>query len=339
MLGYKIALKLMVILAAIAFAFLGWQSNAVSAEKIVVKMGHHHAVGGTVDQAANKFRDVLKEKTKGKVEVQVFPGAQLGQEKEAIDGINLGTIDASIVSESLMDTYQPFMALDALPFLFTSWKHVDKSLNGPVGERMAKLMLEKSKIRILRFLMLGFRDMLFVRKRITHLSEMKGLKMRAPEAWAWIRMYQLLGSKPTPITWGEVYTALQNKVVEGMDSPLSMVIDMKFFEVSKHVLLTKSMFSSISLVMNNDFYNRLPDDIKKAVDESAKEAIDYVNWEVSHKAELAAVEKLKKLGLTVDHAKPSREAWEKAVRPQHEEFAKKKGPMAKELLEMTYKLK
>lgn len=339
MMDKKIEVKVMVILVIVAFGFLGWNSSAASAEKIIVKMGHHHAVGGIVDKTAHKFREVLKEKTKGRVEVQVFPGAQLGQEKEAIDGINLGTIDASIVSESLMDTYQPFMALDALPFLFSSWKHVDRSLNGPVGERMAELMLEKSNIRIHRYLLLGFRDMLFVRKRIVNLSEMRGLKMRAPEAWAWIRMYQLLGSKPTPITWGEVYTALQNKVVEGMDCPLSMVIDMKFYEATKHVLLTKSMFSSLSLVMNNGFYNRLPNDMKKAVNESSKEALDYINWEISYKAEMGAVEKLKKLGLTVDHPKPNREAWEKAVKPQHEEFAKKKGPMAKELIEMVYKLK
>ena len=161
----------------------------------------------------------------------------------------------------------------------------------------------------------------------------------APEAWAWIRMYQLLGANPTPITWGEVYTALQTKVVDGMDCPTQMILDMKFYEVAKHVLLVKNMFSSISLIMNNGFYNGLPNDIKKAVNESAKEAIDYINWEVSYKLELKAVDKLKKLGLTVDYAKPNREAWEKNVIPQHEEFAKQKGPMAKELLEMVYKLK
>ncbi|MBI2113962.1 MAG: TRAP transporter substrate-binding protein [candidate division NC10 bacterium] len=283
----------MVIVGMVLILWIGgW---AVAGEKVVIKLGHHHAPGGVVDQTANKFKDVIRAKSGGTIEVQVFPGAQLGQEMEAIDGVHLGTVDMSIVSPSLMGKYHPAMGLDALPYLFDDWKHVDRALNGPVGAKMAELMLKRSNIRILRFLHLGFRDMLFVEKKIESADQMRGLKMRSPEAWAWIRMYELLGSKPTPITWGEVYSALQTKVVEGVDAPPQMFLDMKFFEVS-----------------------------------------DHINWNVANPAEQAAYQKLKERGITVSET--DRTAWRTRVLSQHEEFVKQKGPEAKELLDMVYKL-
>ncbi len=311
----------------------GW---AAAGENVVIKLGHHHAPGGIVDQAANKFKDVVRAKSGGTVEVQVFPGAQLGQEMEAIDGVHLGTMDMSLVSPGLMGKYHPAMGLDALPYLFNDWKHADRALNGPVGEKIIELMLKRSNIRILRFLHLGFRDMLFVDKKVDAVDQVNGFKMRAPEAWAWIRMYELLGARPTPVTWGEVYSALQTKVVDGMDAPPQMFLDMKFFEVAKHVLKTNSMFSVLTLVVNEKFYQRLPEASRKILRDSAVEAVDNINWNVSYPAEQAAYAKLKERGLTVSDT--DRKAWRQKVLPQHEEFAKQKGPEAKELLDMVYKL-
>ena len=195
----------------------GW---VLGAEKVVIKLAHHHVPHGIVDQAANKFKEVITAKSGGAIEVQVFPAGQLGQEMEEIDGVHMGTIDMAFVSPSFMDKkYHPVMGLDALPYLFTSWKHADQTLNGPVGERCTDFMLKKSSIHILRYLLIGFRDMLFVQKKIETVEQMRGLKMRSPEAWAWIRMYELLGARPTPITWGEVYSGLQTKIVDGMDTP------------------------------------------------------------------------------------------------------------------------
>ena len=340
MLNRKIELKIIVILTIIVFGSLGWNSNVVSAEKkIILKMAHHATVGGLYDNTSKKFAELLQEKTKGRVEVQIFPAAQLGAEREVIDGLHLGTHDIGVVGDALMDRYQPFMDIGTLPYLFTSWKAVDRWYNGPGGERIKKLLLEKSNIRLLDFIYLGFRDMLFVGKKIVHLSELKGLKMRAPESWAWLRMYELLGAKATPITWSEVYTALQTKVVDGMDSPQQLIIDMKFYEVTKHVLLTHNMFSTETISINNNLYNRLPADIRKAIDESAKEATEYMNWKVTYATQEDLIPKLKKLGLTVSNPTPSLDAWKKAVLPQHDEWAKKRGPIARELLEMAHKIK
>jgi tripartite ATP-independent transporter DctP family solute receptor len=312
----------------------GW---AFAAEKVVIKLAHHHAPRGTVDQTANKFKEVIRAKSGGAIEVQVFPGGQLGQEMELIDGVHMGTIDMSIVSPSLMaNKYHPAMVLDALPYLFLSWKHVNQTLNGPVGEKCTNLMLKRSDIRFLRYLLVGFRDMLFVDKKIETVDQIRGLKMRAPEAWPWIRMYELLGAKATPITWGEIYTALQTKVVDGMDAPPQSFLDMKFYEVAKYVLKTNSMFGPVVLVINEKLYQRLPESSRKVIQDSALEAVDYVSWNVAYPAEEAAYLKLKDLGLTISET--DRTAWRKKVLPQHEEYANQRGPEAKELLEIVYKL-
>lgn len=305
-------------------------------EKLVIKFGHHHSVDGAVDSFANKFAEIAKQKSNGNIEIQVFPGAQLGQEQEAIDGIQLGTLQMSIISPGMMDKYLPIYGIETMPFMFDDWDHADKSLNGSAGEKLASMLVEKSNIQVLGYMHLGFRQMITRTKPITKYEDIQGLKMRSPEAWVWIRMFEKLGTKPTPVTWGEAYTALETGVVEGMESPSHNIIDMKFFEVTENLSLTNHMFGTMTVVANKDFLGGLSEEQQKIIRDSVTEALTFANKN-NKEADESAVGKLKELGMNVFEINDT-EKWREAVKPMYEEF-QEKAPGADEIIKIIREVK
>lgn len=170
----------------------------VSAETF--RLGHHHAVGGRIDQAATYFSDLVKERSEGRIVVQVFPGAQLGQEREALDLVNQGGIDMTITAAPILERIYPPMAVTAAPFLFTDWDFAREVFHGQFGEELRAGVAENSNVVILGFFHTGFRDLMFVDDAPTTIAEIKGMRMRSPENFVWVRMFELLGTKPTPVT-------------------------------------------------------------------------------------------------------------------------------------------
>lgn len=321
-------------LAAAAAAGLRPAGRAAGQDKIVVKLGHHHNVGGIVDYYAKHFSKVMADKTRGRVDVQVFPGAQLGQEGEAVEGVHLGTLQMTIGSSPFLDKYVKEMGTEQLPYLFDSWEHADRALNGPVGEELGRRLLERSNVRLLSFFPFGFRDMFFRDKPVTSLKQLKGMKMRAPQAVIYIRMFELLGARPTTVTWGEFYTALQTGLVEGGESPPSAGLDMKFNEVSKYWLDTNHMFASINHMVNKRFFDGLPRDVQTALVAAAREtATETTRHARAQDAE--AVKNLKAKG--IQYLDPeNREEWRKAVEPFYAEYVKDR-PGAKSIIELIQK--
>ncbi len=265
-------------------------------ETYLIKYGHHHRAGGITDEAAHKMADLVYEKSNGRIKIEIYPGAQLGQEKEAAEGILYGTLHMSSVTPALYEGVVDGFGIDLLPFISSSMEQYDTMLNNSeVGDEYKRRLLEKG-VRILGFFHMGAHSMLFTNKEIKTLDQMKGLKMRSPEMTTQIEMFRAIKTRPTPITWGETYTALQTKVVDGMGSSLNNIIDMKFYEVTKYVLLTNHVFASLAIVINEDLFQSYPKDIQKIIIESGKEATEYAN-DLAVKLQDEAVDRLKEKGL------------------------------------------
>jgi tripartite ATP-independent transporter DctP family solute receptor len=293
-----------------------------------LRLAHHHAVGGQVDQTANKFAEIVKEKSGGKLTITVFPAAQLGQEREALGLLNQGVLDMTITSLGLMDQYYAPVAVTSLPFIFRDWDHANKAFEGPFGKALADGMAEKSKARLLGYIGLGFRDMLFRGDPVTDAEKMKGLKMRSPESHVWVRMFELLGARPTPVTWGEVYTAMQTGVAEGLESPAMAALDMKFNEVTKSVVRTGHMFASMAICVNKDRLARLPADQQKILVDSGLEAARWVNTTIAEPGEKKAYQLMQEKGMRVVAA-AGPEMWAKAMKPLWDEVGSKDQDSAK----------
>jgi TRAP-type transport system periplasmic protein len=311
----RIIIKGLKILAAtVMFAGVAHHASADT-----FRLGHHHAVGGTVDKAANKFAELVESKTEGRHQIRVFPGAQLGQEREAYDLVNQGAVDISITSTAILENVYPPMAATSLPFGFQGWDHARELYKGEYGQKLAEGVRANSDSVILAYIHLGFRDLLFTGEAPTTLAEIQGKRMRSPENTVWIRMFELMGTNPTPVTWGEVYSAMQTGIAEGLDSPPATAIDMKFNEVTRSLLKTNHMFGSMIFAMNEQKFANLSDEDQAQIVEAAVEAADWSDLEVARPDEEKAYDNLASLGITVvEPANP--QEWRDAMAPLADEI-------------------
>jgi tripartite ATP-independent transporter DctP family solute receptor len=283
-----------------------------AAAQTTLRLAHHHAVGGTVDQAATRFAELVNAKTKGALQIKVFPAAQLGQEREAYGLANTGVVDLSITSLGILDQVYPPINVTSLPFVFRDWDHIYKLYNGEFGAALRDGIKQRTSTQLLGYIHLGFRDMLFRGAPVRDAAAMKGLKMRAPEAALWFRMFEALGAKPTPVTWGEVYSAMQTGVADGLESPAMAALDMKFNEVTKSVVRTRHMFASMGIFASSVKLARLPKDQQEALFAAGQEAGDWINRTVAEPGEASAYKKMTDLGMqVVDPANP--EDWSKPM--------------------------
>lgn len=315
-------------LALIAGAWLG--AGPASAETL--RLAHHHVVGGQLDRAAHLLADRVAEMTNGELEIQIFPAAQLGQQNEAFEQLNLGVLDMTLSPISLMDKVYPAIRVFDLPFLWESFEHFQRAVEGEFGKAVFEGLLANSNTRLIGMSGLGFRDMIFRGEPVTSVAGMQGLKMRAPEAHLWIRMFELLGARPTPVTWGEVYTAMQTGVADGLESPAVAALDMKFDEVTESVVLTQHMFGNMGVTINQARYERLKPEFQEAITIAGAEAGRFMT-EDTIKSVAKAYEDMKARGLVVVEP-DDREEWVAAMKPLWDEVAASH-PDAPRLIELA----
>lgn len=303
-------------------------------------LGHHQTVNSLVDQYCNEVARLVKERTNGQVELVVYPGAQLGTEQEASDGILLGTQDFTCIAANTYVDKAAGFGVEILPFmagtadeLWYIYNETDMGdvLNGklvPLGGR------------VLSWLPCGGRHMIFVSKDVASYRDIAGLSMRCPENTIFTGMFEALGASPTPITWSDCYTALQTKVVDGMETPLSSMIDMNFADVAKCCLLTNHMWAMTNIVVNEQAWQSIPEELRPLVQEAIDEATA-ANYALQLQAEEDAIQACEEKGvvfheLSVEEAaelpavfEGMKAAWVKAMDGRQEVYDKYMAARAK----------
>jgi tripartite ATP-independent transporter DctP family solute receptor len=248
-------------------------SSTLYAADITLKLGHLANEENSWHKGALKFAEEVKALTNGKVEVKVFPNDALGKEMDLVNGMQLGTADMTITGESLQN-WAPKAALLAIPYAFKDIAAMDKAVNGPLGEEIAKEITEKAKVIPLAYFARGARY-LTTNKPIKTVDDVKGLKMRVPNVPVFVQFWRGVGAQPTPMAFGEVFTSLQTGVIEAQENPLALIKSASFFEVQKFVNRTEHVRSWIYLAIGEKSFNKLSADQKKAVQEAAKRAQEY----------------------------------------------------------------
>ncbi|GAI05652.1 unnamed protein product, partial [marine sediment metagenome] len=182
--------------------------------------------------AGEYFAELVKEKTNGEVEIQVFPSSQLGNQRDLIEGLIFGTLDLTLTSTAVLGNFLPKIAIFDLPFLFRDVKHAYKALDS-IGMEIGK-ELEPKGIKLLAFFENGVRHLTNNVRPVRAPEDMKGLKIRVMEQKIYIEMMKALGANPTPMAFGELFTALQQGTVDGQENPVSHIWTKRFFEVQKY---------------------------------------------------------------------------------------------------------
>lgn len=254
-----------------ALAVLVLSVSLAQAAPIVLKLGHVVEPVAPYAQGATLFAQKVTEKTNGTVEVQVFPNSQLGNQRDMIEGMIFGTVDMCMSTTAVLGNFVPEMSVFDLPFIFRDRDHAYKALDS-LGMELAKLG-EKRGFKVLVMMENGVRHMTNSKRSIKKPEDMKALKFRVMEQPTYIKMMELLGASPTPMAFGEVYTALQKGVIDGQENPLSTITTSRLFEVQKYISLTGHTYSAEPMLIGMKAWNKLSADQQKAVQEAAAESL------------------------------------------------------------------
>ncbi|MDM0067702.1 sialic acid TRAP transporter substrate-binding protein SiaP [Variovorax sp. J31P207] len=261
--------------------------------------------------------DEIKKRTNGKYEIQVFPASSLGKESDINQGLTLGTVDIILTGASFAgNTYKP-LAVTYFPFIFRDSEHLLKYAQSDVFKELAKGYDDKSGNHITALNYYGARHVTSAAaKPVTKPEDMKGLKIRVPDAPAYLAFPKSLGANATPIAFAEVYLALQNGTVDAQENPLPTIEAKKFFEVQKNISLTGHIIDSLLTVVSGQTWEKLSPDEKKIFAEVMQEAAEKTGREIIA-SEIRLTDDFKKKGnnvIVVDKA-AFREAVLKNTKP------------------------
>lgn len=224
-------------------------------------------------QSLLKFAELVKEKTKGEIVIDVMYGGVLGGERDVAEGIQLGTVDGAILG-GILQNFDPAMSILEFPFLFKNEAHIKYVMNGTIGQVINERLQEKIGMRFLSIIMRTSRE-LTTNKPINSLADLKGLKIRVPEMKAHLETWKALGANPTPLAFPEVYTALQLGTVDGQENPLPVIYANKFYEVCDYLAFTDHLPGFMMIIINDDLYKSLSYESRIALLEAAREASEY----------------------------------------------------------------
>jgi tripartite ATP-independent transporter DctP family solute receptor len=305
------------ILIALFVPNITWVDLGISQEKqVALKLGHAVAPEHPYHLGAVRYSDLVAQRTKGKVKIDVYPSTQLGNERDMVEGLQLGTIDLVVTSTGPLGGFVPRMFVVDLPFLFRDRGHAYKVLDGPIGRELLDAFSAKG-IKGLAFWENGFRQMTNSVRPIEKPEDLRGIKIRTMENKVHLSAFRAFGASPTPMAWSEVYTALQQKTIDAQENPIAIIYFQKIYEVQKYLALTDHFYSPTPLLMSLKAFNNLPKNIQKTMLDTAMECATFErNLLRDNEAKQLAEIKAKGMQVILPNKKP----FQDAVVPVYKEF-------------------
>ena len=303
-------------IAASVFATLAGVSSLANAAT-TLRFGHVHVNGELAAELEQEFADRVTQRTKGELTVKVFPGEQLGKEVDLIQQVKSGALDITTPSMAALSNLVPALEIASAPFLWNDWAQAEKVIRGPAFDPIFDELRDKHNVLMLsKIWYWGWRNLTTGTKPVTKPEDMSGLKIRVPESPVWVEMIRAMGAAPTPIPFGEVYTALQQKLVDGQENPIPTIYARKFYEVQGHLSMTKHMLQNNTVIINKRSLEKLSPELQKVLLEEAA-AISEKNTRLQQEQEAKMLEEIRKSGKTVIVDKPDRAAFAAKMAPAY----------------------
>ena len=292
---------------------------------VLYDIDHPHGLG------AKKFAELVTQKSGGKIKVKIYAGATLGGEIAVVSSMQGGTIEMSAMgTPQLVGLIKQYAVLD-FPFLFNDEKEADAVLDGPVGTQLLTRLPEKGLIGLAYFEH-GFRQLTNSKRPVAKLEDLQGLKIRVQQNAVAIDTFNALGANAIPLPFPELYTALEQKAVDGQENPFNSIEVAKFYEVQKYLSVTKHNYTPLVLLVSKKFWDKLAPDEQKILQESATEARLYQR-KVSRELNEKSLQSLKAKGMEVTVISPQELArMREKVQPVVDKYTKEVGEsLVKEL--------
>ena len=315
-------LMLVLILAACGRPDSGSSSgdDGGDGETYTIRLAHLVPEEQSSHVAAVDFKEKLESESDGRLTVELYPNGQLyGSDREAIEAVQLGNIEMTIPAVAAMASFNEKFQVFDLPFLFNNNEAAYKALDGDLGQELMA-DLESNGLKGLVFGENGFRHVSNNEGPIETPEDMEGLKMRTLESPLHTDTFNAFGANASPFAFGELYTALQQGTYDAMDCPISLYYTNKFYEVQDYLTLTGHVYAATSLLMNDDFYNELPEDLQELLMEASEE-FRTQQRELAQQQDTEFMDQLEAEGMQInDLTDEQRDAFREAAAPVYEKY-------------------
>lgn len=305
-------------------ALLPFAGHVRAQGPIVCRIAHSEAIGSPLTNALEQWAKLLKEKSGGRIDAQHFPASQLGSYTQNIEASRIGTIQVTTGGPDTEESVAPEIAATggAPGFIFKDEAHVDKVLQGPIGDEVSGIARKKTGVEFVAYAEVGFRHLLSKRP-VHNLDQLKGLKIRVPEIKLWVDFWRRLGANPTPLPYAEQYSALSSGVIDGLEADFFSIKGFKWFEQAKYLTLSYHWFLPKAIRVNAKWLDSLPADLRTLVRTSAKEVFAEQR-KLNRAMTDEALKDLEKVGVQVHRLSEQESArWFAAARPLFDEFSAK----------------
>jgi C4-dicarboxylate-binding protein DctP len=324
-------MKLAALFSALVLGIATFSIQA--AEPVVIKFSHVVAPDTPKGRAADYFKKLAEERTKGRVKVEVYPNSQLYKDREEMEALQIGAVQMLAPSLSKFGPMgvRAFELFD-LPYIFPNKETLYRVMDGDIGKKLFG-MLDAKGITGLGFWDNGFKQM-SSNKPMRSLEDMKGLKMRIQSSKVLEAEMKALGVNPQVMAFSEVYSALQQGVVDGAENPLSNLYTQKMHEVQKHLTLSDHGYLGYAVIVNKKFWDDLPADLRATLNKAMQDTTVFER-KIAQEENDEALANIKKAGTTQIYTLPykDRVVWQQALLPVHKEFEEKIG---RDLIQAAY---
>lgn len=280
-----------------------------------------------------KFAEIVEKETNGAIKVEVYNDGVLGDDRRAIEGLQIGSIQGTNVSTGPIASFAPRLGIFDLPFLFKDKASAYKVLDGPIGQELLN-DLPKVGLIGLAYWENGFRHLTNGKREVTTLEDIKGLKIRTMENKIHVDLWKMLNANPTPMSYNQLYSALEQRVVDGQENPLGNVKTAKFYEVQKYLTLTGHVYNANVFMVSKVFWDTLTDKEKEILKKAAEEAKVYQR-QLNEQEDREYALYLSTQGMKVSELKPGeKEKIRAALNPLYEKYKPEFGEeLVKRLME------
>ena len=297
-----------------------WCGPASAQYKATMKLASATAPDHPYNVGAQKFADLIKERTKDRIQIKIYPSLQLGKgEREMLEGVQQGAIDLLVTSTGPLGGFSPSINILDFPFLFRDFNHVDLVMDGPIGRKLLG-DFEKVSVQGLAFWENGFRNLTNSKLAVKKVEDGKGLKIRTMENKVHLAAWKEAGLNPTPMAWGEVFMALQQGVIDGQENPIAVYYTSKLWEAKQNNLsLTTHVYSPAPILMSKKIFDSMPKEDQKLFLDTALEVAKFQR-KLNRDAEESRLKEIAGKGVTVVRD-VDRESFKKAMAPVYDQFS------------------
>jgi TRAP-type transport system periplasmic protein len=309
------ARKLVVVALAVSVLTVLAVASTVASAASTLRFGHANNNGEIATDLFQEFADKVTQRSKGEVTIKVFPAEQLGKENDLIQQVKSGALDISAPSMPSLSSLVPALEIASAPFLWTDWAQAEKVITGPAFQPQFDELRDKHSVLMLtKIWYWGWRNLTTGTRAVKRPEDIAGMKIRVPESPVWVEMIRAMGAAATPIPFGEVYTALQQKTVDGQENPIPTIYSRKFYEVQAHLTMTRHMLQNNTIIINKRSFDKLSPEMQKLVLEEAA-AASVKNSKLQQEREVSMLEEIRKTGKTAIVDNPDRTAFAAKMPP------------------------